>query len=64
MMTYEKREVYEMLKELRDCIYEIEDIGWQEWKDSEDYDKSDEVRNKAMKILENLENYVDNVPLP
>lgn len=64
MATYEKREAHEMLKELKILIYQIEEIGWIKWTDSKDCDRPDEIKNKAMQILENLENYIDNVPLP
>lgn len=63
-MFNQKREVYEMLKELKECIYTIDDIGGQSYKDSEDLENCDRARNRAMEILENLENYIDIVPLP
>lgn len=64
METYEKREVREMIAELRNLIYEIEEIGWRELKESEDYDDADIARNKAIKLLQNIEEYIDIVPLP
>lgn len=54
-----KEELLKTIEELRNCIYEIEDIGWQEWKDSEDYDRADELRNLAMLDLGILKKAID-----
>lgn len=53
-----KETLLKVIEELRNNICEIEEIGWQACKDSEDYDRADEVRNSAMINLEILKKAV------
>lgn len=49
----------DIIKELERDIAEIEDIGWQSWKDEEDYERTDELRNRTMINLVILKKVID-----
>lgn len=54
-----KEKLLEIIAELKDNIDEIEEIGWLAYKESEDYERADEVRMSAMMNLEILKKAID-----
>ena len=54
-----KEKLLETIEELRENISEIEEIGWLTCKDSEDYERADEVRMSAIMNLEILRKAID-----
>lgn len=54
-----KEKLLEVIAELKDNIDEIEEIGWLAYKESEDYERADEVRMNAMMNLEILKKAID-----
>ena len=54
-----KEKLLKTIEELRENINEIEEIGWLTCKDSEDYERADEVRMSAIMNLEILRKAID-----
>lgn len=54
-----KEKLLAIIKELKQNINDIENIGWQPYKDSEDYEKADQVRMDAELNLEILKKAIE-----